>query len=277
MHFALEDVARHRAADQRGRDIVEEARQHEYDGEQRQPALPAVRQERWHFVRHAAVFEVPRQDREAHQQQEQVGEDHGLVLHVQREPGEPGAKLEARENQLVEYNCGKTGERDLQGLVVEHRDAEQRQREQDEIDRNAENEHRRRCRPCRRRGRECRRGHSGRKSDHRDACAEPARALHRAHAGADAQASGVGAQGAIYLAHGPLSPDSSPTSRLMAPPEGPGLEGRFLIIASGRSSIPGDRPTIRRLCHAAAAPYLRAARPRVSFACPRLRRLSEKV
>ena len=81
-------VARHRAADQRRRDVVKEARQHEDDDEQREAALPVVRQESRHLVRHLALLEMPRQQREAHQQQEQVGEDHPFVLHVQREAGE---------------------------------------------------------------------------------------------------------------------------------------------------------------------------------------------
>jgi hypothetical protein len=90
MDLAAEHMARHRAADQRGRDVVEEAGQHEHDREQDQ----SVRQEGRHRVRDAAVFEVARQDRGAHQQQEQVREDHPFVPHVQREAGEPGTGLE---------------------------------------------------------------------------------------------------------------------------------------------------------------------------------------
>ena len=143
MDFAPEDVARHRAADQGGRDVVEEARQHEHDGEQRKPALPAVRQERRHLVGDAALLEMPRQERKAHQQQEQVGEDHPLVLHVQGEAGQPGAELEAGEDELVDDDRGEPGERDLQRLVMQDGDADQRQREQDEVDRNPEDVNRR--------------------------------------------------------------------------------------------------------------------------------------
>ena len=139
--LSSEHVPRHRAADQRGGDIVEEARQHEHDREQHEPALPSVRQERRHFVGDAAVLEMARQDREAHQQQEQVREDHRLVLHVQREAGEASAELEAGEDELVDDDGGEPGERHLQRLVVEDRDADQREREQDEVDRNAEYEH----------------------------------------------------------------------------------------------------------------------------------------
>ena len=142
MDFAAEDVTRHRAADQRGRDVVEEAREDEHDREQHEPALPAIRQECRHLVGDAALLEMAREDREAHQQQEQIGQDHGLVLHVQGETGEPRAGLEAGERQLVDDDRRKPGQRNLQGLVMEDRDPDQRQAEQDEVDRNSQHEHR---------------------------------------------------------------------------------------------------------------------------------------
>ena len=138
MDFALEDMPSHRAADQGRCDVVEKARQHEHDGEQHKPAGPTVRQERWHLVRDAAVLEVPRQDRKAHQQQEQVGEDHPLVVHLQHEAAEALSLPEAGEEQLVDGDHRKPGQRDLQRLVMEDRDAEQRQAEQNEINRDAE-------------------------------------------------------------------------------------------------------------------------------------------
>ena len=113
-------------------------REHEDDGKQRKAALPAVRQERRHLVRDAAVLEMPRQQRKAHQQQKQVRQNHRLVLHVQAEAGEPGAGLETGEDQLVEHDRGKARQRDLQRLVMEESDADQRQREQDEVDGDAE-------------------------------------------------------------------------------------------------------------------------------------------
>ena len=109
MHFSTEDVTRHGAADQRGGDVVEEAREHGDDHEQREAALPVVRKKRGHLVRDAALFEMPREQRKSHQQQEQVREDDPLVLHVQREAGEPGAGLEARERELVERDRRKAG------------------------------------------------------------------------------------------------------------------------------------------------------------------------
>ena len=85
---------------------------------------------------HAALLEVPRQQRESHQQQEQVGEDHPLVPQVQRaSPAMPGPSLKPVNSELVSRDDGEAGQRDLQRVVVEQRDAQQRQREQDEVDR----------------------------------------------------------------------------------------------------------------------------------------------
>ena len=99
MDFAAEHVARHGPADQGGRDVVEEARQDEDDDQQREPALPVVGQIGRHLVRNPAVLEVPRQQRKAHEQQEQVRQDDPLVLHLQAEAGEPRTEFEAGEQR----------------------------------------------------------------------------------------------------------------------------------------------------------------------------------
>ncbi len=61
---------------------------------------------------------------------------------MQAEAGEAGAEFETGKEELVEGDRREPAKRDLQCLVVEDRDAKQRQAEQDEIDRNAEHEHR---------------------------------------------------------------------------------------------------------------------------------------
>ena len=53
-------------------------------------------------------------------------------------PARPVPELEAREGELVDDDGGEAGQRHLQRVVVEQRDAQQRQREQDEIDGDAE-------------------------------------------------------------------------------------------------------------------------------------------
>ena len=138
VHLAAEHLARHHAADQGRGDVVEEARQHAHDHQQQEGALPVVGQEGRHDVGQLALLEMPREQREAHQQQEQIGEDHPLVPHMQRKAAEAGAELEAGEGELVGDDGGEAGERDLQGVLMEEGDAQQRRGEQDEIDGNAE-------------------------------------------------------------------------------------------------------------------------------------------
>ena len=58
-----------------------------------------------------------------------------LVRHVHGRGRQARAFLEAGEAQLVGGDGGKAGQRDLQRVVVEQRDAQQRQCEQDEIER----------------------------------------------------------------------------------------------------------------------------------------------
>ena len=60
------------------------------------------------------------------------------MLQVDRQSAKPGAKLEAGELQSVDGDRGQPGERDLQGVVVQQRNAQKRQRKKDEIDRDAE-------------------------------------------------------------------------------------------------------------------------------------------
>ena len=72
--FSLEDVAGHRPADECGGDVVEKGGENEDDAEERKARQPAPRQERRHLVGKPARFEMAREDGEAHQEQEQVGQ-----------------------------------------------------------------------------------------------------------------------------------------------------------------------------------------------------------
>ena len=60
------------------------------------------------------------------------------MVHVPHEAFEAGAGLEAGEAELVEDDDRQPGQRDLQRVAVENRDADQRQRKEDEIEGNAE-------------------------------------------------------------------------------------------------------------------------------------------
>src|SRR3954469_897220 len=134
MYLPLEHVPGNRAADQGTCNIIEEARQHEYNCEQSQTATPAVWQECWHVVRDSTLLEMTRQDRETHQQQKQVGEDPPFVLKLKHQAGQALALSEARKQKLVKCDGHKPSQRHLKCLVVEYRYTQQRQAEQDEID-----------------------------------------------------------------------------------------------------------------------------------------------
>ncbi len=79
-----------------------------------------------------------REQREAEQQAEQVGENHPLVRQVQRQAAEAGAGLEAGEPELVEHDHAEADERDLERMMMKQCDAGEGQAEQHEIDRHAE-------------------------------------------------------------------------------------------------------------------------------------------
>src|SRR3954453_261973 len=121
MYLSLEHVPGHRAADQGTSNIIEEARQHEYNCEQNQAATPAVWQECWHVVRDSPLLEMTRQDRETHQQQKQVGEDHPFVLKLKHQARKVLTLSEARKQELVQCNGHKPGQRHLKRLVVKYR------------------------------------------------------------------------------------------------------------------------------------------------------------
>ena len=123
VNLSSEHVPRHGAADQGGGDVVEERRQDEHDDEQDQTALPVVRQERRHLVRHPAGLEMSRQQREAGEKQKQIGEDHPFVLQMQRQAGKTRAELEAGEGEFVAGDDRKTRERHIQRVMVEQRDS----------------------------------------------------------------------------------------------------------------------------------------------------------
>ena len=86
-------------------------------------ALPVVRQERRHLVRHPAGLEMSRQQREAGEKQKQIGEDHPFVLQMQRQAGKTRAELEAGEGEFVARDDRKTRERNIQRVMVEQRDS----------------------------------------------------------------------------------------------------------------------------------------------------------
>jgi hypothetical protein len=75
-----------------------------------------------------------REQRETEQQAQEIGEDDPLVGHVREKTPDAGSLLESGEQDLVAGDHDEAGERHPQRVRVEQRNADQRQRKQDEID-----------------------------------------------------------------------------------------------------------------------------------------------
>jgi hypothetical protein len=78
---------------------------------------------------------VPRKQREPHQQQEQIGQNHPFVREMLAQPSESCAKFEAGERQLVSNDNSKPRQCDRQRVAMEQRDPEESQREQNKLNR----------------------------------------------------------------------------------------------------------------------------------------------
>ena len=128
-----ENVLRNRAADHRSGDVVEKRRQHEHHHQQHETAFPVVRQPARQDRRHAGLLEVPRQDRKADQEAEQVDQDDCLVTQV---AGQVEGRPERQE--LQQDDRAEPAHGDFQRALVQQCDAEQGQREQQEFRSQAE-------------------------------------------------------------------------------------------------------------------------------------------
>ena len=123
-----------------GRNVIEKGREHPDQDEQREGALPFMRQESWQHDRDVTFLKVPRQQREAGQQAKQIDENDPLVFEMKKEAGRPGSGFESGENDLVDRDRRQTGESDPQGVMMKNRHAEQSEPEENEIDRDPEEE-----------------------------------------------------------------------------------------------------------------------------------------
>ena len=104
-------------------------------------ALPIVREKLGEDDRHVTLFEMTGKQRKAHEQAEQVRENHPLVTEMRHEAGDASTGLESGKRNLVEGDCHQTGERHNQNVAMKQRDAQQGQPKQNEID--WDTEHRR--------------------------------------------------------------------------------------------------------------------------------------
>ena len=84
---------------------------------------------------HLALLEQVGQQGEAEEEQQQVHQDHPLVLQVQAEAGQAGAGLERRPQHFVKRDDDRPGDGDAHRLGVEQGDAGEDAGEQDEFDR----------------------------------------------------------------------------------------------------------------------------------------------
>ena len=91
--------------------------------EQHQPALPIVGQQHRHLVGHLTFFEVARQQRKSHQQQEQISQDYPFVLHMLRKASESGTILKSSKGDFVCGDRRKTCEGDLKRVMMKERNA----------------------------------------------------------------------------------------------------------------------------------------------------------
>jgi hypothetical protein len=125
-----EDARRNRPADQRRRDVVEKTRQQPDDQQQDERAQPVRRQQPRQHLRHATVLEVPRQECEADQQAQQIGQQHPFMGHVRGEAGQPVARLETGDHHLVDTDHRQPAEGHLEDVMVKDRHPEQRRGEE---------------------------------------------------------------------------------------------------------------------------------------------------
>ncbi len=84
------------------------------------------------------LLEMFGQQGKAQQQAQQIGKNHPLMGEVAEQAWYAIAGLEPGEYQFVQRDRAESRERYLQCVVVEQRDTQQREGEQDEVERDAE-------------------------------------------------------------------------------------------------------------------------------------------
>ena len=135
VYLVFEHGRGHRAANQGGGDVVEKTGNHKHQHQQHETALPVIGQIVRQHRRHVAVFKMFREQREPEQQAEQVGEGDPFVTQMQQQALDAGARLEARHAEFVERDEEQAAHRDVEGVVVKQRNAEQHTGEENEIER----------------------------------------------------------------------------------------------------------------------------------------------
>src|SRR4030095_8002665 len=88
--------------------------------------------------RKMSFLEVPRQEREAGEQAKQIDEDDPLVLEMKKEADRSRSGFETGEDYFVKRDRDQSGQGNAQSVVMKNSHAEEREAEQDEIDRDPE-------------------------------------------------------------------------------------------------------------------------------------------
>ena len=137
MDLAAEHDARDRPTDQGRCDVVEERRQYKDHHQQHEAALPIIGQQLRQPRRQPARFEMFGQQREAEQEAEKICQQHPFVRQVLEKTGHARTLGERRKQELEDGNHGKSDDGDLERVMMKDRYTDQRQCEQNEIDRYA--------------------------------------------------------------------------------------------------------------------------------------------
>ncbi len=80
---------------------------------------------------------MPRQQRKAEQQRQQVGQSHPLAPRVRQQSGQPGPFAEGRAQQLVDGDHQRSAQRAVHGIDGSAGDQPQHGGKQEEFERNA--------------------------------------------------------------------------------------------------------------------------------------------
>ncbi len=126
-------MPRNRRADQCRSDVVEERGDHEHKNEEHESTGPIVGERGRHPIGNATCLEMAGEEREADEQEKQVGDQDPFMRKMGKETGESGALFEAVPKQLLGNDGAKTGECDRERMAMKNRNAGERDAEQEKI------------------------------------------------------------------------------------------------------------------------------------------------
>ena len=135
MHFFSVHRGRYGAANQCRCNIVKKRREHEHQYQQYKSAPPVVGQVVRHDLRHLALFKMVGEQRESHQQTQQIRKQHPLVPKMPHESCDACAGLKTCEGNFVSCDHDRAYHRDFQRVLMQERNARKHEGKQNEIER----------------------------------------------------------------------------------------------------------------------------------------------